>query len=64
MFGAHVELVNGLISDCGRIVAERKEKEGWFAVSTLKEPYRIEGNQTMGLVLAEQLGWRLPVAIF
>ena len=64
MFGAHVELVNGLISDCGRIVAERKEKEGWFEVSTLKEPYRIEGKKTMGLELAEQLGWRLPDAIF
>jgi threonine synthase len=64
MFGAHVELVNGLISDCGRIVAERKEKEGWFEVSTLKEPYRIEGKKTMGRELAEQLGWRLPDAIF
>ena len=62
--GAHVTLVDGLISDCGRIVAERREKEGWFEVSTLKEPYRIEGKKTMGLELAEQLGWRLPDAIF
>lgn len=64
MFGAEVTLVNGLISDCGRIVAERKHREGWFEVSTLKEPYRIEGKKTMGLELAEQLGWRLPDAIF
>jgi len=61
--GANVTLVDGLISDCGRIVAERKEAEGWFEVSTLKEPYRIEGKKTMGLELAEQLGWRLPDAI-
>ncbi len=60
VFGARVELVNGLITDCGRIVAERKEKEGWFDVSTLKEPYRIEGKKTMGYELAEQLDWRLP----
>ena len=64
MYGAHVTLVDGLISDCGRIVAERKDAEGWFDVSTLKEPYRIEGKKTMGLELAEQLGWRLPDAIF
>ncbi|MBI1358396.1 MAG: threonine synthase [Acidobacteria bacterium] len=62
--GAHVTLVDGLINDCGRIVAERKDAEGWFEVSTLKEPYRIEGKKTMGLELAEQLGWRLPDAIF
>ncbi len=61
--GANVTLVDGLISDCGRIVAERKEAEGWFEVSTLKEPYRIEGKKTMGLELAEQLGWRLPDVI-
>lgn len=64
MFGAEVTLVDGLISDCGRIVAERKDAEGWFDVSTLKEPYRIEGKKTMGLELAEQLGWRLPDAVF
>jgi threonine synthase len=62
-FGAHVTLVDGLISDCGRIVAERKDREGWFEVSTLKEPYRIEGKKTMGYELAEQLGWELPDAI-
>ena len=62
--GAHVTLVDGLISDCGRIVAERREAEGWFEVSTLKEPYRIEGKKTMGFELAEQLGWRVPDAIF
>jgi threonine synthase len=63
-FGAHVTLVDGLISDCGRIVAERKAAEGWFDVSTLKEPYRIEGKKTMGYELAEQLRWELPDAIF
>jgi threonine synthase len=63
-FGAHVTLVDGLISDCGRIVAERKDSEGWFDVSTLKEPYRIEGKKTMGYEVAEQLGWILPDAIF
>jgi threonine synthase len=61
--GAHVTLVDGLISDCGRMVAERKEREGWFEVSTLKEPYRIEGKKTMGYELAEQFGWELPDAI-
>ena len=63
-YGAHVTLVDGLISDCGRIVAERKDQEGWFDVSTLKEPYRIEGKKTMGYELAEQLGWELPDVIF
>ncbi len=62
--GGDVYLVNGLINDCGRIVGEGKEKAGWFDVSTLKEPYRIEGKKTMGLELAEQLGWELPDAIF
>lgn len=61
--GAHVTLVDGLITDCGKIVAERKDAEGWFDVSTLKEPYRIEGKKTMGYELAEQLGWRLPDVI-
>ncbi|HYO83036.1 MAG TPA: threonine synthase [Bryobacteraceae bacterium] len=61
--GAEVTLVDGLISDCGRIVAERREREGWFEVSTLKEPYRIEGKKTMGYEVAEQLDWRLPQAI-
>jgi threonine synthase len=62
--GAHVTLIDGLISDCGRIVAERKDREGWFDVSTLKEPYRIEGKKTMGYEVAEQLGWELPDVIF
>ncbi len=58
--GANVNLIDGLITDCGKIVAERKEKEGWFDVSTLKEPYRIEGKKTMGYELAEQMNWTLP----
>ncbi|HEY3643406.1 MAG TPA: threonine synthase [Xanthobacteraceae bacterium] len=61
--GASVYRVNGLIDDCGKIVAEGKAKVGWFDVSTLKEPYRIEGKKTMGLELAEQLGWQLPDVI-
>jgi len=61
--GAAVTLVDGLITDCGRIVAERKDAEGWFDVSTLKEPYRVEGKKTMGYELAEQFGWELPDAI-
>jgi threonine synthase len=63
-YGAHVTLVDGLISDCGKMVASRKEAEGWFEVSTLKEPYRIEGKKTMGYELAEQLDWELPDVIF
>lgn len=63
-FGANVTLVDGLISDCGRIVGERKQAEGWFEVSTLKEPYRIEGKKTMGYEVAEQFQWNLPDAIF
>ena len=59
-YGAHVTLVDGLIDDCGRIVAQRKDAEGWFDVSTLKEPYRVEGKKTMGYEIAEQLGWKLP----
>jgi threonine synthase len=58
-----VKLVPGVISDAGRIVAERKDQEGWFDVSTLKEPYRIEGKKTMGYEIAEQLQWRLPDVI-
>lgn len=71
--GANVTLVDGLITDCGRIVGERKEAEGWFDVSTLKEPYRVEGKKTMGYELAEQLAaaggsgtdgkWTLPDVI-
>ncbi len=59
-YGAEVTLVDGLIDDCGRVVAARKEAEGWFDVSTLKEPYRVEGKKTMGYELAEQMGWTLP----
>ena len=62
--GASVYRVNGLIDDCGKIVGEGKDKIGWFDVSTLKEPYRIEGKKTMGLELAEQLGWEVPDVIF
>ena len=62
--GARVYRVNGLIDDCGKIVAEGKAKVGWFDTSTLKEPYRIEGKKTMGLELAEQLGWSMPDVIF
>ena len=61
--GAHVTLIDGLITDCGKIIAERKEQEGWFDVSTLKEPYRVEGKKTMGYELAEQLNWELPDVI-
>jgi threonine synthase len=62
--GAHVTLVDGLISDCGKIVAARKDAEGWFEISTLKEPYRIEGKKTMGYEVAEQFRWKLPDVIF
>jgi threonine synthase len=62
--GARVYRVNGLIDDCGKLVGAGKEVRGWFDLSTLKEPYRIEGKKTMGLELAEQLGWELPDAIF
>ena len=63
-YGAHVTLVDGLISDCARIVTERKQQEKWFDVSTLKEPFRIEGKKTMGYELVEQLGWEYPDAVF
>jgi threonine synthase len=62
--GARVYRVNGLIDDCGRIVARGAAEGRWFDMSTLKEPYRIEGKKTMGLELAEQLGWELPDVIF
>jgi threonine synthase len=61
--GARVTLIDGLITDCGAEVARRKESEGWFDVSTLKEPYRIEGKKTMGYELAEQFDWELPDVI-
>src|ERR1043166_945020 len=59
-YGAHVTLIDGLITDCGAEIATRKEKEGWFDLSTLKEPYRIEGKKTLGYEIAEQLDWKLP----
>ena len=64
MQGAEVFLVDGLIDDCGRLVAEGEKAVGWFNCSTLREPYRIEGKKTMGIELAEQLGWELPDVIF
>jgi threonine synthase len=63
-YGAKVTLVDGVISDCARIVAERKQQEGWFDISTLKEPFRVEGKKTMGYELVEQLGWEYPDAVF
>jgi threonine synthase len=63
-YGAQVTLVDGLISDCSRMMAERGAAEGWFDIGTLKEPYRIEGKKTMGYEVAEQLDWELPDAIF
>jgi threonine synthase len=63
-YGAHVTLVDGLISDCAKMVNERKQAEGWFDISTLKEPFRVEGKKTMGYEVAEQLNWELPDAIF
>jgi threonine synthase len=63
-YGAHLTLVDGLISDCARIVAEQKTEQGWFDVSTLKEPYRVEGKKTMGYELVEQCGWQYPDAVF
>jgi threonine synthase len=62
-FGAKVIKIDGLISDCGKYVAENKEKEGWYDVSTLKEPYRVEGKKTMGYELWEQFGGKLPDVI-
>ncbi len=61
--GAHVTLIDGLITDCGAEIARRKEKEDWFDLSTLKEPYRIEGKKTLGYEIAEQLNWKLPDVI-
>jgi threonine synthase len=62
-YGAHVTLVDGLISDCSRAVAERAPLEGWFDLGGLREPYRVEGKKTMGYEVAEQMGWELPDAI-
>jgi threonine synthase len=63
-YGAQVTLVDGLISDCAKMVNDRKQAEGWFDISTLKEPFRVEGKKTMGYEVAEQLNWELPDAIF
>lgn len=63
VFGASTYLANGLINDCGKVVREGKESRDWFDLSTLKEPYRIEGKKTMGLELAEQMNWKLPDVI-
>ena len=62
-YGAHVTLVDGLISDCAKIVADRREAEQWFDIPTLKEPFRVEGKKTMGYEIAEQFRWDLPEAI-
>lgn len=62
-YGASVTLVNGLIDDCARIINDRKEAEGWFDISTLKEPFRVEGKKTMGYEIAEQFAWKLPDVI-
>lgn len=64
LYGAKVNLIDGLISDCGRMVAEQKDKNDWYDVSTLKEPFRVEGKKTMGYEIAEQMQWKLPEAIF
>jgi threonine synthase len=61
--GAHVVLIDGLITDCGAEIAKRKTAEGWFDMSTLKEPYRVEGKKTLGYELAEQMNWTLPDVI-
>lgn len=61
--GANVRLIDGLINDCGRMIGEVKDERGWFDVSTLKEPYRIEGKKTMGYEIAEQMSWSLPDAL-
>jgi threonine synthase len=62
-YGARVTLLEGLIGDCARMVAERKQAEGWFDISSLKEPFRVEGKKTMGYEVAEQMGWEVPDAI-
>ncbi|MGH9481083.1 MAG: threonine synthase [Terriglobales bacterium] len=63
-YGAKVTLVNGLISDCAKRVQEGREREGWYDVSTMKEPYRVEGKKTMGYEVVEQLGWQVPDVLF
>ncbi len=63
LYGAHLHLVDGLISDAGKWIAEGAAREGWYDASTFKEPYRLEGKKTLGLEIAEQLGWRVPDVI-
>jgi threonine synthase len=63
-YGAKVTLVDGLISDCAKLVQQGREREGWYDVSTMKEPYRVEGKKTMGYEVVEQLGWKIPDVIF
>jgi len=63
-YGAHITLVDGLISDCAKKVQEGREREGWYDVSTMKEPYRVEGKKTMGYEVLEQLGWKMPDVLF
>jgi threonine synthase len=63
-YGAKVTLVDGLISDCAKLVQQGREREGWYDVSTMKEPYRVEGKKTMGYEVVEQLGWKVPDVIF
>jgi len=63
VYGARVTLVDGLISDCARLIRERRKAQGWFDISSLQEPFRLEGKKTMGYEVAEQLGWKLPDAI-
>jgi len=63
-YGAKVQLVDGLISDCAKLVQQGREREGWYDVSTMKEPYRVEGKKTMGYEVVEQLGWRVPDVLF
>jgi threonine synthase len=62
-YGAHVETVDGLITDAGKVCAQLAKEHGWYECATLKEPYRVEGKKTMGYELAEQMGWKLPDAI-
>ena len=62
-YGAHVETVDGLITDAGRVCAAKAKEHGWYECATLKEPYRVEGKKTMGYEIAEQMGWKLPDAI-
>ena len=63
LYGAHTTLINGMIHDAGSLIEDQKVEQGWFNVGTLREPGRVEGKKTMGLEIAEQLGWNLPDVI-